>query len=103
MLQKTTDDWIQVFDAAGVPAAPVRLITELPDDPQVLANDLRVEMDHPVAGRMTMVGPLVQMSETPVRARSAPPTLGQHNDEILSELGYRPDEVQRLRTDGIIR
>ncbi len=103
MLEKTTGEWIQVFDAAGVPASPVRPVTELADDPQVLANDLRVELDHPVAGRVTMVGPLVQMSETPVRANSAPPTLGQHNDEILGELGYRSEEITRLRADGVIR
>ncbi len=103
MLEKTTEEWIEVFDAAGVPASPVRHITELPDDPQVWANDLRVELDHPVAGRMTMVGPSVQMSVTPVRARTAPPTLGQHNDEILGELGYSPDEIKGLRKNGVIR
>jgi formyl-CoA transferase len=103
MLQKTTDEWIEIFDAAGVPASPVRHITDLPDDPQVLANDLRTELDHPVAGRITMVGPLVQMSETPLRARLAPPTLGQHNDEILSEFNYSPEEITRLRKDGVIR
>lgn len=103
MLEKTTEEWIKVFDAAGVPAAPVQHISDLADDPQVLANDLRVEQDHPVAGRVTSVGPLVEMSETPVRARSSSPTLGQHNDEILDELGYRADEIEQLRKDGVIR
>ena len=103
MGEKTTAEWLAIFDTAGVPAAPVRRITELAEDRQVQANGLTVELEHPVAGRMTMVGPVVQMSETPVRARSAPPTLGQHNDEILSELGYPPEEVDRLRRDGVIR
>jgi len=103
MLEKTTDEWIKIFDHAGVPASPVRRIAELADDAQVIANDLTVRFDHPVAGPLTMVGPLVHMSETPVRARSAPPTLGQHNEEILVELGYSPARIEELRSSDVIR
>jgi succinate--hydroxymethylglutarate CoA-transferase len=103
MLEKTTEEWIRIFDQTGVPASPVRRISELADDPQVLANDLTAELDHPVAGPMTMVGPLVHMSETPVRPRRAPPTLGQHNDEILTELGYSADLIDELRRSDVIR
>lgn len=64
-LERTTAEWLELFDSAGIPAGPVRAVTELLDDPQVLANDLVVEYRHPVAGTVAMVGPIVQMAETP--------------------------------------
>jgi formyl-CoA transferase len=91
-----------VFDAAGVPAGPVKKITEMPDDPQVQANELVVELDHPVAKTVSMVGPLFKMHGTPTAPQSAPPTLGQHNDEILSELGYDRAGIDSLRHAGVI-
>ena len=103
MREKTTDEWIEIFDHAGVPASPVRRISELAEDPQVVANELAVRLEHPVAGPITMVGPLVQMSETPVRARTPPPTLGQHNEEILGEVGYSSQQIAELRRAGVIR
>ena len=102
MLERTTDEWMKVLDEAGVPAGPVRLISELADDPQVIANDLVVEMEHPLAKSVTMVGPIVRMSETPLQARSAPPTLGQDTDQILAELGYSEDEISSLREKAVV-
>jgi formyl-CoA transferase len=103
MLEKTTEEWLEVFDAARVPAGPVRKVADMADDVQVLANDLATVVDHPVAKALTMVGPIMQMSGTPTRATSAPPTLGQHNAEILAELGYDEAEVAALETDGVVR
>jgi formyl-CoA transferase len=103
MLERTTADWLEVFDAAGVPAGAVNKIGDLPDDPQVLANDLVVEFEHPITKTVSLVGPLFTMSDTPTGAQLPPPTLGQHNDEILAELGYSADEVGALRDDGVIR
>ncbi|HET6793234.1 MAG TPA: CoA transferase [Acidimicrobiales bacterium] len=102
MLERTTAEWLSVMDAAGVPAAPVNRATDLMDDPQVLANDLVVDLDHPVGGRLRMLGPIIRMSATPTEARTPPPTLGQHNDDILSELGYTGGEIEALRVQGIV-
>ena len=101
-LEKTTDEWLVLLDAAGIPAGPVRTVTELLDDPQVVANDLVVEYQHPVAGAVSMVGPVIQMARTPTSVRRAPPTLGQHNEEILTEFGYSAGEIDKLRELGAL-
>jgi formyl-CoA transferase len=101
-LERTTDEWLDVLDGAGVPAGPVRRIGEMADDPQVIANGLVVDFEHPVASSVTMVGPIVRMSATPSRARSAPPTLGQHSREVLTELAYPEDEIDSLFERGIV-
>ncbi len=102
MLEKTTDEWLEVFDAAGVPAGPYRNVEELRDDPQVAANDLMVDLEHPLVGHLRMVGPLLKLTETPSTVKGPSPTLGQHNDEILSELGYTAELISQMRERGII-
>ncbi len=102
-LEKTVDQWLQVLDRAGVPAGPVRFTEELMADEQVLANDLVVELEHSRAGRLKMVGPFVKMSETPLKAVRPSPALGEHTDEVLSELGYSAEEIRRLKELGVTR
>ncbi len=101
-LEQTTDQWLEAFDAVGVPAGPVRSVTELLDDPQVLANELVVHFEHPAAGAVSMVAPVIQMDRTPTAVRLAPPTLGQHNEEVLGELGYSAQEIAALRELGAV-
>ncbi len=103
MRTKTTDEWVAVFDAAGVPAGPFRTIDELRTEPQVLENDLIVDLEHSLVGHLRMVGPPLKFSATPSRAVSASPALGQHNDEVLSALGYSAEAIERLRTEGVVR
>ena len=101
--EKTTDEWLRLFDQAGVPAGPFKFTQELVDDEQVLANDLQVTVEHPLAGAVRMVGVPLQMSETPLAVQGPSPTLGQHNDEILSSLGYGEPEIAAMREEGVIR
>ena len=99
-LGKTVEEWLQIFDSVGVPAGPVRYIQELLQDEQVKANGLVVDLEHSLAGPVKMVGPMIQMSETPLEARSASPALGEHTDEILLEMGYSSEEITGLKLDG---
>ena len=100
---RTTAEWLALFDRAGIPAGPVRFLEEMFDDPQVLANDLAVELEHSLAGSMRMVGTPITMSDTPTSARSASPVLGEHTDALLAELGYDEAAVTDLRTRGVVR
>ena len=99
--EKTTDEWVRILDAAGVPCSPVKFIEELLEDEHVLANDLVVELEHSLVGPLKMVGPTLRMSETPLEIKAASPVLGEHTDEILTTLGYSPEDIQRLRDEGI--
>ena len=98
---KSVDEWLMLLDEGGVPAGPVRFVEELMDDEHVIANNLVVEMEHSLAGKLKMVGPLLRMSETPVEARSASPALGEHSAEILGYLGYSAEEIQQLKDEGV--
>jgi formyl-CoA transferase len=99
---KTSEEWLPILDAAGVPAGVVRFTEELLDDPQVLANGYIASVEHPLMGPVRMAGPMVQMSETPLAAQVASPTLGEHTDDVLRELGYDDARIGALREGGVI-
>ena len=101
LITKTCQEWLAIFDDAGVPAGPVRFIQELTDDEQVIANDMVVEVNHSLAGKVRMAGPMIQMSETPLEAKSASPALGEHTDQIMLALGYSEEEITALRSRNI--
>ena len=86
-----------------MPAGPFKLTQELVDDPQVLANDLQVTVEHPLAGSVRMVGPALQMSETPLAAQGSSPALGEHTDDVLSSIGYSAEQIAAMRDAGVIR
>lgn len=95
-LTRDADHWIGAFQAAGVPVGPIKTVPEVLDDPHVRAREMVVEVDHPVIGRMKTLGVPVKLSETPGRVTRAAPTLGQHTDEVLAELGYSAAEIAEL-------
>ncbi|MCI0890058.1 MAG: CoA transferase [Chloroflexi bacterium] len=102
LVEKTTDEWLELFDEKGVPAGPFNFIEELMDNEQVLANDLQVTLEHSLAGTIHAAGPPFQMSETPLAVQRPSPALGEHNEEVLSSLGYSSDEIDALRESGVI-
>lgn len=102
MTERTTAEWLEVLDAAGVPGSPVRFPYELMDDPDLAANGLSVEVQHSLAGRVRMIGSILGMSATPAEITTGSPTLGQHTDEILARAGYVPEDIAALRTAGVV-
>jgi len=103
IVQRTTDEWLAILDEQGVPAGPFKFTQELIDDPQVVANELQVSVEHPLAGTVKMVGPPLQMSETPLAVQGPSPALGQHTDEILASLGYSGEQIASMREAGAIK
>jgi crotonobetainyl-CoA:carnitine CoA-transferase CaiB-like acyl-CoA transferase len=71
-------------------------------DPQVLAQEMVIEADHPGHGPVRMTGFPVKLSATPARLRLPAPALGEHTDQILADLGYPPARIAALRTGGVI-
>jgi formyl-CoA transferase len=102
-LKHDSDYWIAAFREARLPCGPIKTVAEvLDDDPHVKARDMVVELEHPVIGKTKALGVPIKLSETPGSVNLPAPTLGQHTVQILTELGYSPEEIEQLRTDGVV-
>jgi crotonobetainyl-CoA:carnitine CoA-transferase CaiB-like acyl-CoA transferase len=95
-------EWLERFDAAQVPCAPVLRREDLPEHPQIRANELLVESVHPHAGPMREARPPVRFDRTPADIRRPAPALGEHTDEILAEIGCGPSEIAALREARVV-
>jgi glutaryl-CoA transferase len=101
--KRTTHEWVELLEAAGVPNGPINDVAQVFEEPQVAARGVRIELEHPVAGTLPLVASPMRFSATPVEHRLAPPVLGQHTDEVLRGLLRLGDaEIARLRADGVI-
>ncbi len=100
--RETSERWLSALEAAGVPAGPIYSLDEVYADPQVRAREMMVETEHPVAGRIRNIGVPIKLSETPAAFRRPAPTLGQHTDEILRELGVSDERAASLRAAGVV-
>lgn len=100
---KTTAEWLTIFDRVNVWAGPVYDYADLANDPHVIATGMITSVQHPTIGELKMPNVPILFSETPACVRSAPPLLGQHTDEVLTEiLEMSADEIERLRARGAI-
>lgn len=100
---RTTKEWQDILDEVGVPNGPINTIDMVVQDPQVLAREMIVEIEHPVAGTLKMPGVPIKLSDTPGSVRTPAPTLGQHSEELLKEfLGFDKEAVQKLTEEGVL-
>jgi crotonobetainyl-CoA:carnitine CoA-transferase CaiB-like acyl-CoA transferase len=102
--RRTRDEWMRVLKSGGdFIYTIVNSVSDLPDDPQVRANDYVVDYDHPELGNLTLLGMPVKLSATPGEPRGHAPELGEHTEMLLTEmLGYSWDDVARLREANVI-
>ncbi len=99
---RTTQEWLETLGRAGLWCAPVNGYDEVVADPQVQWNGAFLEIDHPRAGRVRLLAHPIRYNGEPPPLRRGPPLLGEDTDDVLRELGYAGDEIERLRGDGII-
>jgi len=99
---KNIDEWEKRFRENNCIYGRVQTAEEVVGDPQATANDFFVDMQHPIAGNMKLVNTPVQFHEKPVSITKPAPEVGQHTQEILSELGYTGDDIAGLKDEGTI-
>jgi crotonobetainyl-CoA:carnitine CoA-transferase CaiB-like acyl-CoA transferase len=102
LVKKTSAEWLARLDAAQVPCAPILSREDLLNDPQVRANGLIIESEHPHAGWMRQARPAARFERTSAAPLRPAPLLGEHTDEVLSELGISREDLVALRASGVI-
>ena len=102
MLDKSTEEWIELLRAHGIPCGKIQPVGEVCEDPQILARDMVVKVEHPKAGALRVTGVPVKLSDTPGAVTLPPPLLGEHTAQVLTEwLHMSTTEVDRLRQAGV--
>lgn len=104
-VERSCREWLDGLERVGVPCGPVNDLREVFDDAQVRHRGMHIGMEHPLSGsgEVDLIGSPLRFSETPVSYRRAPPVLGQHTDEVLSELlDLDAESLSQLRARGII-
>jgi crotonobetainyl-CoA:carnitine CoA-transferase CaiB-like acyl-CoA transferase len=99
--KKTAEEWLPLMEKEDLWAAPVRSLPEVFSDPQVLHNDMVVTVQSPI-GPLKLPGIPYKLSKTPARVRTAPPTLGQHTEEVLKSIGYDQEEIVALKKEEVV-
>ena len=98
----TTDFWVETLNKAGVPCGPVNSVAEVFQDPQILQQQMVMDVDQPGYGMVRMLGFPIKFSGSPCRVRRPAPRLGEHSDEILAELGFAAAEREAWRQSGVV-
>ncbi|MDP6269875.1 MAG: CoA transferase [Alphaproteobacteria bacterium] len=100
--RRSTAEWLERFETAGVPCAPVLTRNQVIAHPQIVAGGIIFENDHPQAGRLRQSRNAARFSVSSPEYRQGAPKLGQHSDEILAEAGFAPAEIADLRAAGVV-
>ena len=99
---RTSEEWLEVLDAKGVPCAPILTRANLLDHPQIIENEIVELLEHPVAGTIRQPRPAARFSQTPATIGDHAPELGEHSIEILQSLGLDREKINALVESGVV-
>ncbi|HKA62587.1 MAG TPA: CaiB/BaiF CoA-transferase family protein, partial [Methylomirabilota bacterium] len=100
--KRTTQEWVELLNAKGVPSGPILDVQQVYENEQIRHLKMAVPVTHPALGELSLQAPPVTLSRTPGGVRTPAPDTGEHNDEILTELGYSTADIASLRNDKVI-
>ncbi len=100
--ERTTQEWISTLEPQGVLCGEIKTFEEAADDPQIQVNNMVVEMEHPRLGKLRLLGTPLRLYDTPSSHYMPPADLGEHNREVLIELGYSEEEIAELSEKGVL-
>ena len=98
----TVDGAVKMLGEAGIPACRINTVAEACHNPQIKEREMLVEIDHPQAGCVQIIGNPIKLSETPAVIKDPSPTLGQHNYEVLQSFGYSTEEINQFIKAGVM-
>tara|TARA_Y100001936_G_C16093587_1_gene689153 strand:- start:12075 stop:13070 length:996 start_codon:yes stop_codon:yes gene_type:complete len=98
--KKSTNEWLEILEAAGVPAGPILNMEEIWADPQIQERGMEALLEHPTAGVIKNIGVAAKLYSTPGRITRPAPLLGQHTREVLEDAGYSAEEIESLNELG---
>ncbi len=101
--EKTTEEWISFLEPQRILCAEIKTYAEAAEDPQILANEMVVKMEHKAAGTLRMLGTPIRLYDTPSSLRIPPPELGEHTLEVVRELGFSDDVIAAFEAQGVFR
>ena len=97
---KSSDEWIDLLLEHGIPAGPILDYPQAFESEHGRHRQMRIEIDHPLEGKVPNIGFAVKMQGTPQEVRRHPPLLGEHTQEVLMQAGFTPDEIKELEEQG---
>jgi len=100
--KKTGKEWLEILNKAGIPCGPIYKLNDMFSDPHVLSRGMVSEIEHPKAGRIKVTGVPIKFKNSPGKIRLHPPLLGENNFEILEEIGYKREEIEKFKEEGVI-
>jgi formyl-CoA transferase len=94
---------LDIFDEVGLPSGPINELDKVFENEQIKSRDMRIELPHSIDNKVTLLNSPIKIPTSPTKPHKAPPTLGEHTEEILQEkIGVDKDTVAKLRNEGIL-